>query len=429
MRQERNWRMNAINGKRLETWLKELAQFGLNEQGGIDRSIGSQADLDARNYLKTLWQDMKLDIRTDGIANLWATCPGTEAGLKPIAVGSHHDAVPNGGKFDGAMGVLMATEVLKTMQESGIRLRHPYTVVSFTAEEPNPFNLSTMGSRSITGKITQEMLRQAKNEEGRKLEDAIRCAGGDIARLPGNCLKPGDLDAFIECHIEQGRNLYDRNLSVAVVSRITGIYREIITVTGEANHAGTTIMANRHDAQLGACELSLILEDVVKRVNRRDVVATVGKMNVYPNSANIISGHVELIMEVRTPDRKILDNILKEFQMRLKEVETRRGVYFKRKVNLDQAEVVMDDQVKQALAAGCSMVQPEPAELVSMAGHDAVHMSHIGKTGMLFVQSVDGISHSNREFTRMEDIEKAANALLQAVLRLDQESGKKEIQE
>ncbi len=388
MSQEGIWRMKLINGKRLETWLEELAQFGMNDRGGIDRSIGSQADLDARDYLKALWEDMKLEIRTDGIANLWATYPGTEKGLKPIAVGSHHDAVPDGGKFDGAMGVLMATEVLKTIQESGIRLRHPYTVVSFTAEEPNPFNLSTMGSRSITGKITQEMLLKAHNEAGRMLKDAIRCAGGDITDLPGSYLKPGDLAAFMECHIEQGRNLYDRALSVAVVSRITGIYREIITVAGEANHTGTTIMANRHDAQLGACELSLILEDVVKQVNRSDVVATVGKMNVYPNSANIISGHVELIMEIRTPD---------------------------------QAEVVMDDTVKRALAVGCAAVQKEPVELVSMAGHDAVHMSGIGKTGMLFVQSVGGISHSNQEFTRMEDIEKAANALLQAVLQLDQE--------
>lgn len=421
MSQEGIWRMKVINGKRLETWLEELAQFGMNEQGGIDRSIGSQADLDARNYLKALWQDMKLDLRTDGIANLWATYPGTAKGLKPIAVGSHHDAVPNGGKFDGAMGVLMATEVLKTIQESGIRLRHPYTVVSFTAEEPNPFNLSTMGSRSITGKITQEMLQQAQDETGRMLEDAIRCAGGDIAGLPGTYLNPGDLAAFIECHIEQGRNLYDRELSVAVVSRITGIYREMITVVGEANHAGTTIMENRHDAQLGACELSLILEDVVKQVNRTDVVATVGKMNVYPNSANIISGHVELIMEIRTPDRQIRDSILKEFQTRLKEVEMRRGIRFERKVNLDQSEVVMDDTVKRALAVGRSTVQKEPVELVSMAGHDAVHMSGIGKTGMLFVQSVEGISHSNQEFTRMEDIEKAANALLQAVLCLDQE--------
>lgn len=411
--------MIRINAKRLQKELSELGHFGENEQGGVDRSIGSEADLQAREYLKKLWSHMGLQVRTDAIANLWAGQPGSETNKKAIVVGSHHDAVPNGGKFDGALGVLMATEILKTIQENKISLRHPYMIVSFTAEEPNPFNLSTMGSRSITGKIPEEMLEKAEDENGKMLSKAIAVAGGDICRIREDQLQANDFAAFIECHIEQGRNLFDRGLSVAAVSRITGIYREIIVVRGEANHAGTTLMEYRHDALLGASELALCVEKTARMQNRNDVVATVGKFDVSPDSANIIPGMVQLIMELRTPSREIREMMLKKITAQIHEIEKRRRLVFERKVNLDQAEVIMDETVRNAIATGCLTVQKEPVELVSMAGHDSVHMSGIAKTGMLFVQSVDGISHSNKEFTEMKDIENAANALLQAVLILD----------
>lgn len=412
--------MVKINAGRLKEELTELGRYGENEHGGVDRSIGSEADLQAREYLKQLWNDMGLEVRTDAIANLWASQTGTDVQMMPIAVGSHHDAVPNGGKFDGALGVLMATEVLKTIQEHGISLRHPYCIVSFTAEEPNPFNLSTMGSRSVTGKISKNTLEAAKDGEGRALADAISAAGGDIQRIEEDQLKKGDLAAFLECHIEQGRNLFDRKLSVATVSRITGIYREIITIHGEANHAGTTLMKYRHDALLAGAELALAVEKAAVMQGRNDVVATVGKFDVRPNAANIIPGEVKLIMELRTPDQTIRKNMLEEITVSIRSIEQRRKLVFDRKVNLDQSEVVMDETVRAAIAEGCRTVQDEPVELVSMAGHDSVHMSGIGKTGMLFVQSVNGISHSNQEFTEMKDIENAANALLRAVLILDE---------
>lgn len=412
--------MIRINRERLEKQLEQLAEYGKNEGGGIDRSIGSLADLQARNSLKRIWSEMGLTIYTDGIANLWASSEGGVAGLRPIVSGSHHDVVPDGGKYDGILGVLLATEVQAAILDSGYRMRHPYRIVSFTAEEPNPFNISTMGSRSITGKLSRETLLNAADDKGRMLEDAISEAGGNIASLPQQILKPGDFSAFLECHIEQGRNLFDAGLSVAVVSKITGIYREKIVVYGEANHSGTTLMENRHDAQLGAAELSLLIEDIVKRVHRNDVVATVGKMDILPNAANIICGETRLIMELRTPETGIKEAVLEEFSQGLLKIEEKRGISFQREIILDQPEVSMDQDICNALKKGCKAVQDQEISLVSMAGHDSVHMARIGPTGMLFVQSVDGISHSRRELTYMDDIEKAANALLQAVLLLDE---------
>ncbi len=411
--------MVKINRERLERHIIELGKYGENEQGGIDRSIGSAADLQAREYLKGVWGNMGLCVRVDAIANMWALWPGSENGLKPITVGSHHDAVPNGGKYDGALGVLLATEALKTLQEHQIRLKHPYQIVSFTAEEPNPFNLSTMGSRSVTGKITKEQLLNAADAKGKRLAEAISQAGGDIQKIEEDQLKAGDFAAFMECHIEQGKNLFDRGLSVATVSCITGIYREIVSIHGEANHAGTTIMQHRHDALLAAADFALALEKEAINQNRSDVVATVGKLDILPNSANIIPGNAQLIMEIRTPSKEIRDRMLYRIAGAVHDIERHRGVKFERSINLDQAEVIMDSLMQDAISDGCAKVQDEEVKLVSMAGHDSVHMSKIARTGMLFVQSVNGISHSNKEFTKMDDIECAGNAMVRAILNMD----------
>lgn len=407
-----------VNTKRLHERLDALAQFGRNDNGGIDRSIGSQADRDARAWLTAQWQSAGLNVRTDAIANLWARAPGKPGA--PIVLGSHHDAVPDGGRFDGALGVLLATEVVQTLLENRVPTRHPLEVVSFTAEEPNPFGLSTLGSRAITGKLTPEQILAAHDDTGRRLADVIAQVGGNVKALPFERLQPGEKAAYLEPHIEQSRNLYDAGLAVATVDRITGIYREWITVEGEANHAGTTTMPRRHDALLAAAELALALEATVSRVNRSDVVGTVGKMDVFPNAANIIPGRAELILEMRTPDRELRSRLLEEFTARIEAIEAKRGVRFVRQVNLDQAEVVLNPTVAAAIADGCQAVQGKPVSLVSMAGHDAVHMSGICPTGMLFIQSVEGISHSRQELTHDAEIDSAARALLHAVLELDQ---------
>lgn len=411
-----------INKDRIQRNLKELSLFGINESGGIDRSIGSDADKNARKWLiNKLEKELEGKVNIDPIANIWATIHGSED-LLPITLGSHHDAVPNGGKYDGALGVLLAIEVAQTIKENKCKLRHPLQIVSFSAEEPNPFNLSTLGSRVATGKITKEEVKKARNSESEiLLSEALQDIGGNVDKLEEAILKPDSMSAFIECHIEQGRNLFDKNLSVGVVKKVTGIYRELITVIGEANHAGTTLMKYRHDALLGASEACLELENIIKVVDRNDVVGTVGKLNVYPNSANIIPDKAEFILEIRTPDSIIKESIMEVFSLKLIAIEEKRGVKFERKIILNQAEVDMDETVVRALKQSMEELLEYEIELVSMAGHDSVHMTDIGKTGMLFVQSIDGKSHCAEENTSIDDIEKAGNVLLKTVLKLDEE--------
>lgn len=412
----------TINKGRLEKRIKDLSVFGMNEVGGIDRSIGSEADKKARKWLTDLFEEqLKAKVKIDPIANIWAKLDGNE-NLSPITIGSHHDAVPSGGKFDGALGVLLGVEVVERIIEEGYELRHPLQIVSFSAEEPNPFNLSTLGSRVSTGKVSNEEVKKAVNKDnGILLSDALAEIGGNSDNLEEARLKSGDMSAFIECHIEQGRILFDKNLSVAAVKKVTGIYREEITVLGEANHAGTTLMRYRHDSLLAASEACLELEKIIVEVNRNDVVGTVGKLNVYPNSANIIPASTEFILEIRTPNIEIKNEIIESFSLSLNAIEEKRGVKFERKIILDQSEVNMDETVVKALEASIEEISEPLVDMVSMAGHDSVHMTDICKTAMLFVQSIDGKSHCADENTNMNDIEKAGNVLLKTILKLDKE--------
>jgi len=411
-----------ININRLSKNLDELAKIGMNENGGIDRALGDESDRAARKWLINYWQGkMNKDVRIDAIANMWVKRDGS-IDLPPIVIGSHHDAVPNGGRFDGALGVLLATEIVQILDDNNIKTRHPIEIVSFTGEEPNPFNVSTLGSKVVSGRLRKEDLMNLKSYiDGSSLQDCITKIGGDITKADDALIKPNDIRAFIECHIEQGRRLYDKGLNSAAVNCIIGIYRENITVSGEANHAGTTLMKDRHDALLAAGELNLSFEKILNDLNSDEVVGTIGYLSVFPNSANIIPGKAELVLEIRTCDKGVKENIINKLSAEVKKIEEKRKVKIHRKVNLDQSHVYMDRDVVKAVKDGISQIGEEEIELVSMAGHDAANMQRVTKSGMIFVQSIDGKSHCPEENTDIIEIEKTGNAMLNALLLLDKE--------
>lgn len=412
----------CVNKERIEDNLKKLSTFGINKKGGIDRSFGSSTDVAARKWIKASWEkDLELPVTVDAAANLWIRMDGEE-NLPAIVLGSHHDAVANGGMYDGALGVILAEEVMKKIKEEKYKLRHPLAVVSFSAEEPNPFNISTLGSRSVSGKLKKEQLKDVVDKiNNTKLEDAVALLGGDLENLDKAVIKPKDISAFIECHIEQGRRLYDRKLSLGVVTKITGIYREEIHIIGEANHAGTTLMEHRHDAMLAASEVCLSLEKIIKNMNRDDVVGTVGYIKASPNSANIIAEDVSIIVEIRATESYIVKSILEDLSTAMNRVSNKRTVKILRKIILNQPEVSMDETIRTSLKRAIKSMEEPFIEIASMAGHDSAHMAEITKTGMLFVPSIGGKSHCPDEKTNIDDIEKVGNALLQTVLMLDKE--------
>jgi N-carbamoyl-L-amino-acid hydrolase len=411
-----------INNERLEKNLFDLSKIGKNEQGGIDRALSSDADQDARKWLIHYWeQQLHFPVRIDAIANMWVRKEGSEK-LPPLVIGSHHDAVPNGGMYDGALGVLAATEILETLLEHNFQTRHPIEIVSFTGEEPNPFNVSTLGSKVLSGRLIKEDLSKLFSiEDGSSLKDCIAKIGGNIEKADEILLKPNDIRAFIELHIEQGKRLFVKKQSSATVSCITGIYRENITIEGDANHGGTTIMSDRQDALLAACEFNLAFEELLKKENNPEVVGTIGYLTVSPNAVSIIPGKVELVLEIRTCEADIRKKITKALDEVTDKIETKRNVKIVRKMNLNQPHMPMDIDVMGAITRGIKSMGEPKTEYVSMAGHDAANMQRVTKSGMIFVQSTDGKSHCPSEFSEIKDINKTVNAMLEALLILDEE--------
>ncbi|WP_235426945.1 Zn-dependent hydrolase [Cohnella kolymensis] len=357
----------------------------------------------------------------DEAANIWAVRSGQDDKLPSIVFGSHIDTVPNGGKYDGALGVLLALEVMTVFKENGVSTRHPLELVSFSAEEPNPFGLSTFGSRAVSGKIGWEQLKGVRDDKGQLLTEALRLAGGDPERFEHARRKPQDFAAFLEVHIEQGKRLLTRDIPIGIVTAIKGIYREEVTVKGEANHAGTTLMHDRKDALMAASEMMLALESVCMNQPADETVGTVGKITNYPNAANIIPGKVQFSLEIRGSSTEEIQQMIGEWEKRAAEVAERRGIHLERRLVLDQAPVQMNPLVRSVCTAQAEQLGYATYGLGSMAGHDAAHMAALTRAGMLFVPSLDGKSHCPEEESRLEDIEKAGNVLLHSILALDSE--------
>ncbi|MGN0642875.1 MAG: Zn-dependent hydrolase [Huintestinicola sp.] len=409
-----------INIKRLAENLSELGKIGRNSHGGIDRALGSQSDRDARKWILDYWKEhLDTEIRIDGIANMWAYRSGTE-GLPPIVFGSHHDAVPDGGMYDGALGVLVATEIMETLKENEVKTRHPFEIVSFTGEEPNPYNVSTLGSKVLSGRLKRPDLEKLTSfVDGSDLQSCMEKIGGDISKTDGMIIGKDDICAFLECHIEQGRRLVDKGLSTSAVSCITGIYRENLEFIGEANHAGTTQMPLRKDALAAAAEFITAFEKTIKDVGEDEVVGTIGQLNVSPNAVSIVPGKVTLTFEIRTCSSELSHSLAAKMDSVCERITAERGVEIIRLINLDQQEMPLDKDIRKYVLEAMAENGEGSEELVSMAGHDAANMQRVTRSGMIFTQSTTGKSHCPEEYTDIECIEKTANTMLSALLKMD----------
>ncbi|WP_196605906.1 Zn-dependent hydrolase [Pectinatus haikarae] len=411
----------TINKDRLLFRLEEMSQFGLNKKtGGIDRQLGSQADKDTRRWLKDIWEkDIGLKVTVDAAANMWGSY-GEHLKNKPIVFGSHHDSVPNGGKFDGALGVLMAMEAIQSISDSGIKTRHPLEIISFTGEEPNSFSVSTLGSKILCGRLTKKDISILHDRNtGRPLTEAIDWLGGNSSQIDSAVLEKGTMTAFLEFHIEQGQRLYRKQQAVAAVSCITGIYREIISIKGEANHAGTTQLQDRRDALCAASELCLAIEHIMEDFT--SIAVTVGHMQIIPNASNIIPGEVSFTIDLRTAFPEDRKKALAKLKERIAAIEKKRDIKIIRRLNLDQPEMSMDETAVEAVMKAIEKEAQPPMKLVSMAGHDAANMARLTKTAMLFSQSVNGYSHCPQEYTAPREVAIAAQVYLDTLLILDKE--------
>jgi len=397
----------------MATRIEKLSQHGANPEGGVSRVAFSDADIAGREYIAGLMRDAGLTVRTDTAGNLIGRRRGREDGLPPILIGSHIDSVPGGGNYDGDVGVIGAIEVVELLNVHEIETRHPLEVVSFTDEEGG-----LTGSRAMVGKLTGEALRVVSHA-GVTVGEGLRRVGGDPDRIELAARKPGDLAAYIELHIEQGAILHEADIDIGVVEGIVGIRWWEVTVDGVANHAGTTPMDRRSDAMVSAAELALAVNRIANDLDGRQV-ATVGRIQAFPGAPNVVPGRVVMSLEIRDLDAARMQTVYDLIGAEAERIADARGTAI-RFDEVDAAappaptDLVMRDVIENA----ATRLGLSSRRMPSGAGHDAQDLALIAPTGMIFVPSVDGISHSPDEFTSAEDMANGASVLFHTVLAVD----------
>jgi beta-ureidopropionase / N-carbamoyl-L-amino-acid hydrolase len=401
--------------------IEELSVFGRPSGGvfadGVSRVAYSDADVAGRKYVMELMRAAGLEPRIDPAGNVFGRRSGGEASLPPILFGSHIDSVPSGGNFDGDLGSLAALGVIEACDRAGHRTRHPLEMVVWSAEEGVAFGRGLAGSRIVAGDVKPADMDATWN--GLKRADAVRKIGGNPDRIMDAVRPKGAHHCYFELHIEQGGTLERAAIPVGIVEGIVAIERYTAVVTGFANHAGTTPMAERQDALIGASMLSVAVRDAVTSVPGRQV-GTVGQLEVMPNAPNVIPGSVRLTIELRDLSTEKLRGIIDDIRVRAQRIAEQTRTRIEITDLSRNPPALASPDVQRVIERAASTLSLGTVRLPSGAGHDAQMMAQLGPMGMIFVPSVAGISHSPKELTRWEDCANGANVLLQAVLAIDE---------
>lgn len=409
----------VTDGARLRRRLERLSLFGRPPGGtfadGVSRVAYSDADVAARAWLIDEIRGAGLAPRLDAAGNIFARSGGRPS-APAILLGSHIDSVPNGGNFDGDLGTLAALDVLQAVTAAGLTTTHPLEMVVWAHEESTAFGRGTACSRIVAGDIKAGDLEQVWNGVTRR--DALRRIGGDPDRIETAVARPGAWHAYVELHIEQGGTLDAANVPIGVVEGIVAIHRYDVTIEGVANHAGTTPLDARQDALVAASQLVLAVRRVAGARPGRQV-GTVGRLDVHPNSPNVVPGRVTLSVEFRDLAPDVLDALGEAIRAAAAAIarETRTTIDLRRASANPPA--LAHAGVMAAIQASAARRGLDARTLPSGAGHDAQMIAALCPMGMIFVPSVGGISHSPREFTRWEDCARGAQALLDTALALD----------
>jgi N-carbamoyl-L-amino-acid hydrolase len=402
-----------VEKDRIIDLFENLKKFGVNEDQGNDRVAYSDFEIQARDYISKKLEKTGAKVYTDFAGNLIAHYNPNNSKLKPILFGSHVDAVPNGGHYDGTAGVINAIEVLQTVYTKNISLNHPLEVIVFSNEEGGLF-----GSKALAGKINQQTL-DVVTISGYTNAEGIERLGGNADRIYEVKRNMGDIHAFIEMHIEQGNNLYSSNTDIGIVEGIVGLKWWDVTVNGSTNHAGTTPMNQRQDAMIAASKFVLMVNETVNSY-KGSQVGTVGRISAEPGVPNVIPGTVNLSLELRDLSSKkismIYDKILEN--TKIIEQETKTKFSFS-PIDATGDPALMDRRIINLISEVSDDLGYTSMLMPSGAGHDSQTMALIAPTAMIFAPSKDGISHSPKEYTNFEMLEKTTNVMLNTILKID----------
>ncbi|MBP1296370.1 Zn-dependent hydrolase [Bradyrhizobium elkanii] len=409
-----------LDADRLWADIMDLAEITDPAQPYTRRSF-TALFLEGRTLVAQRFAEAGLAVRMDTAGNLIGRIEGRNPSLGVIAIGSHSDTVPSGGRFDGIAGVATGLEIVRALRDGGAQLDHTLEVIDFLAEEPSEYGLSCVGSRGMSGSLDGKMLDLVE-PSGEPLRDALRRVGGDPERL--DAARRGDIRAFLELHIEQGVVLESQSLDIGVVSSIVGIRRIEIVFEGEADHAGTTPLQLRHDALLAAADTVAIVRSVAERLDWEGsgyFVATVGILTVEPSASNIVPGRCRLVIDARTTNPDLTRRFVEAVEQDSAAAATRARVKRSAFTALsDGPPVACDPHLQAALRRAARDLGLGQTDLPSGAGHDAAFMSRICRSAMVFVPCRAGKSHAPEEWADRDAVAAGAAVILQAVKALDQ---------
>jgi beta-ureidopropionase / N-carbamoyl-L-amino-acid hydrolase len=401
----------SVDIDRLRGDIEHVAGFGADGAGGISRTSFSVADRQVRAWLAEQADRAGLGMRADGIGNVFVRLDRGSEG-PPVWMGSHLDSVPNGGAFDGALGSLAALEAARRLGEERVELRRPVEVVVFADEEGNYRHLC--GSTALVRDYPPDELAALRGRDGDRLIDALSGAGLDPREATRTAISPGAVHAYVELHIEQGAVLETEQIQIGVVTGIVGLGGGELVFTGRADHAGTTPMALRRDALRGAAELITRLPELTALVSPT-AVATCGIMHLAPGAGNVVPGECRLQLDFRDPDAERLAALERAIVTAAEQAAARHQVAVAYHRHSITDPVLLDERVQALIEAEAARLGLSTRRMPSGAGHDAQNLATLAPTGMIFVPSVDGRSHSPAERTHWHDVENGANLLLPTV--------------
>lgn len=407
----------VIDSDRLTRELETLATFSEAASPAVTRIVFSDTDLRGRDYVKGLCTDAGLAIREDAVGNTFARWNGEHPDAAAVGTGSHIDAIPNAGRFDGTVGVLGGLEAIRALKDSGFRPKRHIELLIFTSEEPTRFGIGCLGSRLLSGNRDASVDEKLKDKVGQTLRDARTAAGfsGDLRQV---LLPRGYYSSFVELHIEQGPLLEREQLDIGVVTAIAAPASLRISIEGQGGHAGGVLMPDRHDALCAAAEIILAVEAAAKSTGSRDTVGTVGVCDVFPSAVNSIPSRVRLEVDLRDTDEQRRETVFRFIRQHCDEVPGRRSVGVQIEIVNADAPSECASQVVDAIESACKTNQLRFRRMVSRAYHDSLFMSRIAPTGMIFIPCRDGISHRPDEYASPDAISSGTLVLANVLAEL-----------
>ena len=413
-----------VEPERLIDELQMLATFSqegvaTGDGTAVTRVVFTEPDQVARAYVAELARDAGLSMRVDAVGNTFFRWSGTDETLAAVGTGSHIDAIPNAGMYDGTVGVLGGLEAIRALKRSGFAPRRSIELILFTSEEPTRFGLGCLGSRMLSGILSAEAASGLRDVEGGSLEEARKRAGfaGELAEVR---LGAGAYASFVELHIEQGPVLEKRKLPIGMVTKIAAPASLRMVVQGEGGHAGAMLMPVRRDALAAAAEIVLAAEAAALGTGAEDTVATVGMCEVFPGAVNSVPSRVGLSLDVRDTDPERRDTVLQRIAAACEEMARRRRVTVEtERVNADPP-ASCSDAVVAAIEKACAAEGVEGYRMVSRAYHDTLFMAQLAEVGMIFIPCRGGVSHRPDEYAAPEDIARGVRVLARTLAELSE---------